>query len=254
MGADELDRLHEHAGGAATGVIDPSLIRLQHLDQQLDHAARGVELAALFAFGTGKLRQKVFVNAAQHVLGPGLCVADLDIADEINELAEPLLVERRAGVVFGQHILEHRVVALNAGHGGIDELADRGLPRLGLEVCPACLGRHPENVLGAVLVRVLGVGALGPFGFETGVRLLEGVGYVFQEDETENDMLILRSVHAAAERVGHTPEFGLVAGCRALAIQPRAGLGGRRLRASSCHVLFLPFSSHRRGLTLIRLD
>ena len=131
MGADELDRLHEHAGGAATGVIDPTLIGLQHLDQQLDHAARGVELAALFAFGAGELRQKVFVDAAQHVLGSGCGVADLDIADEVDELAEPLLVQRRTGVVLGQYVFERRIVALNAGHGAIDELADRGLPAPG---------------------------------------------------------------------------------------------------------------------------
>ena len=131
MGTDEGDRLHEHAGGAATGVIDPALIWLQHFDQQRDHTARGVELAALLAFGAGELRQKIFVDAAQHVPGAGLCVADLDIADEIDELAEPLLVERRAGVVLGQYVLERRIVALNAGHGVIDDLADGGLAALG---------------------------------------------------------------------------------------------------------------------------
>ena len=91
----------------------------------------------------------------------------------------PLLVERRAGVVLGQYVLECRIVALNAGHGDIDELANGGLSRLGLEVHPAGLGRYPENVLGAVLVRVFGVGTLGPFAFEMGVHLLEGVGEMY---------------------------------------------------------------------------
>ena len=70
-----------------------------------------------------------------------------------------------------------------------------GLPRLGLEMGPARLGRHPEDVLGGVLVSVLRVGALGPLGFEPGVHLLEGVGDVLQEDKTEDDVLVLGSVH-----------------------------------------------------------
>ena len=64
---------------------------------------------------------------------------------------------------------------------------------------------------GAVLVRVLGVGALRLLGLELGVLLLEGVGDVLEEDQAEDDVLVLGGVHAAAERVGHLPELGLVA-------------------------------------------
>ncbi|MBT9156977.1 MAG: hypothetical protein DDT37_01980 [Firmicutes bacterium] len=53
--ADELDRLHEHARGAAAGVVHAAAIGFEHLDQELDHAARRVELAALLALGTGEL-------------------------------------------------------------------------------------------------------------------------------------------------------------------------------------------------------
>ena len=45
VGVDELDRLNEHTGRAAAGVIDAPVVRLYHLDEQLDDAARGVELA-----------------------------------------------------------------------------------------------------------------------------------------------------------------------------------------------------------------
>ena len=166
MGANELDRLHEHARGAATGVVHPPLVRFEHLDQQLDHAARRVELAALLALGAGELGEEVLVDAAEHVLGAALGVADLDVADEVDELAEPQLVERGAGVVLGQHAFEGGVVALDAGHGVVDELADGGLLRLGLEVRPARFGRHPEDVERPVLVRVLGVGALGLLGLK----------------------------------------------------------------------------------------
>ena len=158
--ADELHRLHEHARGAAAGVVHPAPVGLEHLDQQLDHAARRVELAALLALGAGELGEEVLVDAAEHVLGAARLVADPDVADQVDELAEALLVERGTGVVLGQHALERRVVALDAGHGVVHELADGGLLGLGLEVRPARLGRHPEDVQRAVFVRVFGVGAL----------------------------------------------------------------------------------------------
>ena len=53
--------------------------------------------------------------------------AEADVADEVDELAEALLVEAGAGVVLGQHALERRVVALDGDHRVVDELADRRL-------------------------------------------------------------------------------------------------------------------------------
>ena len=61
------------------------------------------------------------------------------------------LVERGAGVVLRQHALERRVVALDAGHGVVDELADGRLARLRFQVRPARLGRHKELMLVAIL-------------------------------------------------------------------------------------------------------
>ena len=212
VGVDERDRLHEHAGRAAAGVVDPAAIGLQHLDQQLDDAAGGVELAALLALGARELRQEILVDAAEHVLGAGVLVAHHDVADHVDELAKPLLVQRRPGVVLGQHVLEHRVVALDTGHRAVNDLADGGLPRLGLEMTPAGLGRDPKDVLGAVLVRVLRVGALVPLRHEGGVPLLEGVGDVLEEDQPEDDMLVFGGIHRAAQGIGHLPELGLVAG------------------------------------------
>ena len=91
--------------------------------------------------------------------------------------------------------------------------ADGGLVGLILaDNRPAGVGRHPEDVLGAVLVRVLGVCALRPHLSSTSCawRFLEGVGDVLEEDEAEDDVLVLGGVHAAAEGVGHAPELGAV--------------------------------------------
>ena len=46
----------------------------------------------------------------QHALGASIRVADSDVADEVDNLPEALLVERGPGVLLGQHILEHRGV------------------------------------------------------------------------------------------------------------------------------------------------
>ncbi len=43
-------------------------------------------------------------------------------------------------------------------------------------------------------------------GFEDSVALLEGVGDVFEEDEAEDDVFVVRGVHVAAELVGGLPE------------------------------------------------
>ena len=74
-------------------------------------------------------------------------------------------------------------------------------------MAPARLFRHPEDAGGAVLVRVLGVGPVGPLGFKFGVLRLKGVGDVLEEDQPQDDMLVLRRVHVVAQRVGRRPEL-----------------------------------------------
>ena len=58
-------------------------------------------------------------------------------ADEVDKLAETLLVESSAAVLIGQYALERRVVALDSSHRVVHELADGGLLSLGLQVRPA---------------------------------------------------------------------------------------------------------------------
>ncbi len=211
VGRDELDRLDEHPGGAAAGVVDPAPVGLEHLDQHLDHAPRGVELAPLLALGVRELGEEVLVDTPEHVLRAGLLVAHPDVADHVDELAEAGLVEGRPGVVLGEHPLERGVVPLDGGHGVVHELADGGLPGLVFEVLPAGLGRYPEDVLGPVLVRILRVCPLVDLGFEPRVGLFEGVRDVLEKDQPQDHVLVLRGVHRAAKGVRHLPELGLVA-------------------------------------------
>ncbi|GIV04129.1 MAG: hypothetical protein KatS3mg015_2959 [Fimbriimonadales bacterium] len=89
---DELLGLNEHAAGTAAGVVDAALVRGEHLDQQADYAARREELAPLLTLGAGELRQEVLVYPAQDVLRAVFLVPQADVADQVDELAKPLLV------------------------------------------------------------------------------------------------------------------------------------------------------------------
>lgn len=101
------------------------------------------------------------------------------------------------------------VLAFDASHGVVHELADRGLRGLRLQVRPARFRRHPEDIHRAVRVWVLGVGTLCLFRGKLGVVFLEGAGEVLEEDQAKDDVLILRGVHRAAQSVRHLPELGL---------------------------------------------
>jgi len=51
LGLDELLALQKHAAGAAAWIEYPAFVGCQHLNQNPNHAARGVELPALLALG-----------------------------------------------------------------------------------------------------------------------------------------------------------------------------------------------------------
>ena len=82
-------------------------------------------------------------------------------------------------------------------------LADDGLLRLGLEVRLARLGWHPKDILGVVLIQVLRGGTVFLLADETWVHLLKGVGYVFEEDQAEHNVLVFGG--ALYRRAAHRP-------------------------------------------------
>ena len=203
--------LHEHAGRAAARVVDSPLVRREHLDQHADHAARRVELPAVLSFGTGELREEVFVDAAQDVLRAVLGIAQPDRADHVDQLAQAVLVERRPAKILRQDSLEPRIVPLDGDHRLVDQLADRRLLGVVLQRLPASLGRHPENIVRAVLVRIFGIGPFAHFGQQLLMPLFEGVGDVLEEDQPQHDVLVLGRIHVVAELVSGQPELGLEA-------------------------------------------
>ena len=139
-----------------------------------------------------------------------------DGADEVDELAEPLLVEARPGVVLRQHALEARVVALDGDHRVVDDLADgRAAWRWpgGAASAPPSAPRRRSRRGTRPGLR----GRRPVFAFaceQLGVLLLEGVGDVLEEDQAEDDVLVLGRVHVVAQLVGRLPELLLEAEVR----------------------------------------
>ncbi len=127
-----------------------------------------------------------------------------------------MLVERGPGVVFREDTFQTRVVAFDGDHRVVHQLADRRQLRLRLEVCPARFLGHPEHVLRAVLVRVLGVrAAIVPLaGGKLRVMLLERIRDVLQEDQPEHHMLVLGGVHVVPQLIGREPQLRLEAQVR----------------------------------------
>ena len=149
---DELLGLDEHASRAAAGVIDPPLVRLQHLDQESDDATRRVELTPALALRAGKSAEEILVHSSENVAGAVGLLGHTDLAHEVDELSEHDLVQCWARVVLGQDALERSVVGLDRHHGVVDVLANRRLLGPGLEIRPSRFLRDPEDVLGEVLL------------------------------------------------------------------------------------------------------
>ena len=128
VGLHELGGLHEHAAGAAGGVVDAAVVGLEHLDQRLDDRARRVERAGVLAgLLAGELAEEVLVDAAEHVVAAVVVgLGEADRADQVDELAEATLVETLAAVVARQHAADDRVLLLDQVHRGVDDLTDLG--------------------------------------------------------------------------------------------------------------------------------
>jgi hypothetical protein len=198
VGLDELLAANEHAARAAAGVVDAAFVGREHLDQYAHHARRRVELSAALALGAGEAREEILIHAAEHVLGAVGCAAQCNVAHQVDDLPEPLLVEACAAEVFRQHALERWVVAFDRGHRVIDQCADGRLRCARLQLLPARFLRHPKDARCPVLVGIFGISALRFLGLKLNVLGLEGVRDVLEKDEAEDDVLVLGRVHVVA--------------------------------------------------------
>jgi len=81
------------AAGATAGVVNPPLVRLQHLDKHADHRTRRVELATALALRAREATEEVLVDPAEEVLGLVARFAHRNPGYEVDQFAEHHLVE-----------------------------------------------------------------------------------------------------------------------------------------------------------------
>src|SRR5436190_8522514 len=187
------------------------VIRREHLDQDSHHARWRVELSPALSFGARKPGEEILVDAAESVLGSIRSAAQSNVANQVDDLPEALLVEACASKVFRQYALQRWVVALDRRHRIVDQCADGWLGSIRFQVLPTRLSRHPKDAGSTVIVRIFGIGAFRFVRLQIGVFRFEGVRNVLEENQAKDDVLIFSRVHVIAERVRGGPKLGLKA-------------------------------------------
>jgi len=71
LALDEVAALDEHAAGAAGGVEDDAVLRLDYVDDGLDEGRRGEELAGILRALHTEPHEELFVDAAEDVASGG---------------------------------------------------------------------------------------------------------------------------------------------------------------------------------------
>jgi hypothetical protein len=216
---DELLGLHEHAAGAAAGVIDLAVVGGEDGDQGLDDRGRRVELAALLALGAGELAEEVFIDLPEHVAGLAGVGTEADGGHQINQFAELAVGQLGARIALVEDALEPGVLDFDEGERIVDALADVRLLGGGAQRFPACGLGHPEHIDLAVVVAIfeffrdqLGrvevviVGRVGKAPRQFGTPRGEGVRDVLDEDQPEDQVLVFGGVHVGAQLVGGRPQ------------------------------------------------
>src|SRR5829696_5333977 len=82
----------------------------------------------------------------------------------------------------------------------INQLADGRLLSVVLKMRPTRFLRHPEHVLGEILIRVLGGG--GVFRLQRCTLRFEGIGNVLEKNQAKCDVLVIRWFEVLAQLVG----------------------------------------------------
>ena len=210
VGLDELEGLREHAARAAAGIVDAFAgFGTQHLDERLDDALRRIVFAALLALVFGELLDAVFVGAPEEV-AVLLDVAELQVVgEEVDDVAEHLLVDVGRRIELRQYALEIGVLLLDLAHRVVDGLPVLRLVRNRGDPLPAGALRDEEDVLLEVGIAVLLIAEALRLQFV--IALLKGIGNVAQEKKPHQHLTILCRRQFAAHQFRRVPELVLKA-------------------------------------------
>src|SRR4051794_32118798 len=113
MLGDEAFRLNEHPAGTAARIIDAAFVWLEHFDEHANDGTRRIELTTTLAFSSGKLAEKILVDATENVRRVRSLLVHGDAADEVHQLADHDLVQSWPVIVLRQHALEAGVFRLD---------------------------------------------------------------------------------------------------------------------------------------------
>lgn len=204
--SDVSDRGEQHAARAAGGVVNRlAFLRVENVDHQAHHAARGIELSRLLVGRVGKLLDEVLVRIAEHV-GRGACVAKRQRREVLDEILEQLV---------GQAILVRPLrVAEDAAEvllvGGLD--AAHGVGEGGADILRRCTHDRPVHLLGNLEAVLVGE-VLTVLGEHRRVLLIPDVADAFEEEQRQDVGLPVGAIdRAAPEDVRGLPEMRLKLG------------------------------------------
>ena len=107
----KLHGLHEHTARTAAGIVQDSIVRLQHFGNQIDDTFRRIEFALTFPFSKRKFAEKILINAPDDVI---LFVIGIDAVDLVQQGSQLCRVKLQAGIiVVRQSALQRRIIFLN---------------------------------------------------------------------------------------------------------------------------------------------
>jgi len=113
--------LDKHSSGAAGGVEDDAVVRLDDVHEEL-HERKGREkLAVVVGFLDREFGEEVFVDAAENIAGGG---ADALAVEQAHEFLEHLRLED--AIILRKDIPQRLEIPLDGVHGGGDKLRKPG--------------------------------------------------------------------------------------------------------------------------------
>ena len=194
--------LHEHAAGSAAGIIYAALIWFQHLNQGTYYAGRRKEFSAALAFLLSKHRKTILISTAQDIFLTAV-LDHLNICEKIHDIAEPALIQFRTGKVLRQYILQTFVFFLDGTHGVINHSSDFRRMGFRCNFTPSRPSRYKEDTFRSILINILFKSIA--FLDKLLVLVIKPIRYIFQENQSQNNILIFRCIHVAAKHAGCIP-------------------------------------------------
>ena len=175
---------------------------------------RRVELSTLLARVTREVRHKKLVGVAKHVLrlevaGSQVEPVVIEILQQVLELGIPGLGVAEVGLAVEVNVAEHAgqlrgVVVLDLLEDLVDAVADIGLGALGIENGKVAARREYEPL---PLHRPLHAGLVAAILLQVPIPLVgHEVGYVLDEEQDQNVVLVLRGIDRPSQCVARLPD------------------------------------------------